>query len=192
MLVKREQTQTLNFFRVITCLSVGSRSLTPPLKRPLLLKKIRARKLSSPYIFVAGVLRLYLITFRRQLPKGHESSPHICQSCQREGHRLPFSPRMCTQCLKFQSSLVIFNYHECLDLPIRKPLCALLVYLFIDWLIQFQFFYKPFNYVKDVGYPDGRIIRSFQAADLKKNFAGTHVIPNNNKLRNFFFAFCRI
>ena len=53
MVEKREQTQTLNFFLVLTCFSARSHSLTHLLERT---PKVTARKLSSPYIFVACVL----------------------------------------------------------------------------------------------------------------------------------------
>ena len=64
MVWKRERIQTLNFFLVLTCLSTGLHSLTNSLTglHSLILgciPKIKAHKLLSPYIFVAGILIKY-------------------------------------------------------------------------------------------------------------------------------------
>ena len=64
--------------------------------------------------------------------KKHESSPHFRLLCREQKHPLP---HMRTRSSNLQSSLVIFNYHKCLSLGIRR----LLSDLFIQLFIQFQF-----------------------------------------------------
>ena len=66
---KREQTQTLNFFLVLTSLSTGSCCIIPTLECT---HKIEACELSSPYIFITGVL---LMTYHFSLPTRRERHP---------------------------------------------------------------------------------------------------------------------
>ena len=136
MVGKREQTQTLDFFLILTCLSAGSHSQTSPLER---IPKIRARKLSSPYIFVAGALltsyynspstaeRIRVVP---SLPLVVSARGTSASACLAHSHTI-FRPLLLSQ--------VIFNYHECLGLPIRCLLSALFIHSFIDSISIFYY-----------------------------------------------------
>ena len=122
MVGKREQTEILNFFPVLTCLSAGLRSLRHFWNIPPKLGLLNFHDLTSSWLVF---WHLYLITSRHQLPKGYvvpcpsywgETSASACCA---HGHKVS-NPRF---------FLVIFNYHKCLDLAIWR-LSALFIYSF--------------------------------------------------------------
>ena len=84
---KREQTQTVNVFLILACLSAGCRSITTPLECTL---KIGPCEILSPYIFVAGVLLTSLLYhFSPSTPERTLVVPLISARCRREGNPLP-------------------------------------------------------------------------------------------------------
>ena len=123
LVIKREQTQTLKFFLVFRCISnmlvhwVTS-SLRPPLERS---PKIEARKLSSPYIAAARV-QLYVFTSLRLASTSQKTRVVSFLSCRGWQKNIRF--RWFHTCEKdFEPPgffLVIFNYHECCGLAIRR------------------------------------------------------------------------
>ena len=133
---KREQTQTLNFFLVLTCLSTGSN--TPIGISP----KLGSYKLSSLYIFKACFLltsfpnRISLLTLSRT-----QVVPHFHQSSWEQNHQLSLTHAHEISDLQF--SLVNLNY-KCLGLFIWWLLSALFNYLFsFLWAIQLHYNLMP-------------------------------------------------
>ena len=120
---KWEQTQT-NFLRVLRCLSAGSNVL---FGAPL---KSEARKLSSPYIFVAGV-QLTSLSFHFSL-----STPQKTRVGGRDT-RFPLLPGKHTRILDLQFSLVILKYNKSLNLIVQRLFAFSFIYQFIYLCIQF-------------------------------------------------------
>ena len=110
-------------------------NLRPSLERT---PKTGSRKLSFPYIFVAGI-QLYVFTPSRITIhcQKHDSSPHLHLSCRggTETYLLPVVPHLHRRFSTPSFFLVIFNYHQSFSLAIQK-LSALFMYY---GLIQFQF-----------------------------------------------------
>ena len=106
---KREQTQTLNFFLVLTCLSTGSCLVKCPLWSA---PKIGTRKLLSPYIFVAGV-QLYVFTLLRLAVNSPKATSLLLTLACHVGCRNIRFRWLCTCEQDFEPPgffLVIFNY----------------------------------------------------------------------------------
>ena len=133
---KDEETQTLNFFPGSNMLVrwVTSR-LTLPLEPPPKKKKIGARKLSSPYIFVTGV-QLNVFTLSRLIQFSKNPSCLLPSAwCRWEGYPLPLALHIRTRSLDLQFSLDILITTSALARLFRDCL----LYLFIYLSIQFQF-----------------------------------------------------
>ena len=129
-----EQTQTLNVFLVLTCLSARSGSLTLPLEHT---PKLGARKLSSPHIFVDGVqLTSLSCHFSSSNPKRPQVVLSLPPGVGGKDSCFHTLPRMRTRILDLQFSLVILNYKS-LDLAVRRLTASfysflhLSIYLFI-------------------------------------------------------------
>ena len=129
----------MEFFLVLTCLSAGSRSLSPPLKCS---PKIRACKLPSPYIFIAIALLKSLPNHFS--PTYHEKTLVVLSLLPVVlGRNILFgSLCTCTQyfgLIRFSNHL---NYYECLSFLIRRLLSALSIYLFTFnflWAVQLRY-----------------------------------------------------
>ena len=119
-------------------LPAGLHSITPSLERA---PKIGARKLSSPYIFVAGV-QLTPLPYHFSSSTSEKTQVIPSLSPVVSGAEKSDSARICAHDLRNSGPPKSFiNYYgpECLGLPIRRLLFDLLMYSFIYSYIQFQF-----------------------------------------------------
>ena len=98
--------------------------LIPPLEY---VPKIRTRKISTPYIFLAGV-QLFVFTLSHLVvnsPKGYKPSPHFCLK-----HPLLPAPHVCTRFWTPRIFSSYFNYHESLGPTIRRLYALFIFYSF--------------------------------------------------------------
>ena len=140
MVGKREQTQSVNFFMVLTGLSTGPRSLIPTWERPSKLGIVNSCVLTSSWLGFYWCL--YLITSRRQLPKRTLIVPVVVVGGR--DTRFPSLSRMRTRISDIQFFLVIFEDNNSLSLAVRR-LLYLIIYSFIQFI--YSIFSEPFNYI---------------------------------------------
>ena len=136
MIGKGEQTQTLNFFPVLTCLSDGSNALfgAPP--------EFGARKLSSPYIFVAGVQLTSLLYHFSPSTEKVMRRPLTSALCRRQGHPLPL---VSVHAYK-NFGPPVFLSHPQLQQNL-KSCCSETVLFIHSFIYSISTFHELFNYV---------------------------------------------
>ena len=143
--VKRERTQTLNFFLVFYCISnilvlwVTS-SLKPLWSAPLKLGLVNLCLLKSLSLVFNCMSFPSTLAINCQKNTLHPL-PSAC--CQWEKHSLQPAPHRRTKSWNLQFSLVIFNYDKSLDWRL-ETVCFFYSIILLFWI---SIFYESFNYV---------------------------------------------
>ena len=144
MVGKREQTQTLNFFLVLTCLSVWARSVPSPACRINLGLSNICLPTSSWLVFNWPI---HLPVSRGRLSK--DTSHPLTSACH-VGSRNIVSSRTAYahKISDLQVSLVILNYNECLCLVIRWLLSDSSIYsINLRWALQWYYNSRQCNMI---------------------------------------------